>query len=108
MERSIIDGVAWSRLCRLKRCLTSAKTGHKTASQAYSVERGKMEIDFIVPAALWLSGLNLIVALSLKRQRLSYIYMLSPSVISKLQRQDWGLVAVLCLVVFVVGGLLAR
>ncbi len=66
-----------------------------------------MESDFIVPAALWLSGVNLIVALSLKRQGLSYKYMLTPTVISKLQRQDWGLVAILCLVVFVVAELLA-
>lgn len=50
-----------------------------------------MDNEFFVPAALWLSGANLIVAFSLKRQGLSYKYMLTPVVISKLQRQDWGL-----------------
>ena len=67
-----------------------------------------MDNDFFVPAALWLSGVNLIAALSLKRQGLSYKYMLTPVVISKLQRQDWGLMALLCLVVFAVGALFSK
>lgn len=59
-----------------------------------------MDYEFIVLATLWLGGVNLIVALSLKRQGLSYKYMLTPMVISKLQRSDWGLMALLCIVVF--------
>lgn len=59
--------------------------------------------DFFVPAALWLSGANLILALSLKRQGLSYKYMLTPVAIFKLQGRDWGLMLVLCIIVFAVG-----
>jgi hypothetical protein len=67
-----------------------------------------MNNDFFVPAALWLSGANLIVALSLKRQRLSYKYMLTPMAISKLKGRDWGLMALLCIIVFAVAELFSR
>jgi len=67
-----------------------------------------MDNQFFVPTALWLSGANLIVVLSLKRQGLSYKYMLTPMAMSKLQGRDWGLMTLLCLVVFAVAELFMR
>jgi hypothetical protein len=64
-----------------------------------------MDYEFFVLATLRLGGANLIVALSLKRQGVSYKYMLTPMAISKLQRSDWGLIALLSLVVFAVEAL---
>jgi hypothetical protein len=51
----------------------------------------KMNIDFhfIILAVLWLGGGNLIILLSLKRQKLSLKHMLTPNVMKKLQGQDW-------------------
>ena len=67
-----------------------------------------MNNDFFVHAALWLSGANLLVALSLKRQGLSYKYMLTPLAVAKLQGRDWGLMALLCIIVFAVAELFSR
>ena len=51
----------------------------------------KMNIDFhfIILAVLWLGTGNLIILLSLKRQKLSLKHMLTPNVMKKLQGQDW-------------------
>jgi len=67
-----------------------------------------MDYQFFVPTALWLSGANLIVVLSLKRQGLSYKYMLTPMAMYKLQGRDWGLMALLCLIVLVVVQIFSR
>lgn len=66
-----------------------------------------MDLAFVVPAALWLSGANLITVLSLKRQGLSYLYMLTPIAIFKLQQKDWGLMVLLVLVVFTVSAFIS-
>lgn len=82
-----------------------SRSAHGSVAARWHRTESIMDYEFIVLATLWLGGANLIVALSLKRQGLSYKYMLTPIAISKLERRDWGLIALLCFVVFVVEAL---
>ena len=62
-----------------------------------------MDLFSIIMAAIWLGGGNLIVALSLKRQNLPLTYMLTPVVLSKLEKRDWLRLLGLIVLTFAVG-----
>jgi hypothetical protein len=48
-----------------------------------------MDYQIILLGTLWLVGGNVLILLSLKRQNLSLKHMFTPSVVTKLQGQDW-------------------
>jgi hypothetical protein len=67
-----------------------------------------MDIDFqiIILGILWLVGGNALILLSLKRQHLSWKYMFTPSVVTRLEAQDWLRILALLIVTMVVAILL--
>ena len=61
---------------------------------------GESQIDltWLIGIVFWLGGGNLIIFLSLTRQKLPWQHMFLPTVISKLQGRDW--LALLGLMIF--------
>jgi hypothetical protein len=62
-----------------------------------------MDLFNIIIAVLWLGGGNLIVVLSLKRQNLPMTYMVTPVVLSKLEKRDWLRILGLIVITFATG-----
>lgn len=56
---------------------------------------------------MWLGGGNLIVLMSLKRQKLSLKHLLTPIFMTKLQGQDWLMLFILALATMIIDAVIS-
>lgn len=82
---------------------SSAVRKDRASAETWHYVSMNMDLFSIIMAILWLGGGNLIVVLSLKRQNLPLTLLLTPVVLSKLERRDWLSILGLIVITFATG-----